>query len=89
MVRQEKMVVRRTGLQSASLECINGNHIIRQRYFFLLSACSALGFAPDSPRSARIALPHRILLKPAFRFEVKIPVSTKHPSPEKKTFMKL
>lgn len=51
------------GLQSASLECINGKHITRQRYCFLRNARSALGFAPDSPLSAPIALLHRILTK--------------------------
>lgn len=89
MVQQEKVVVRRMGLQSASLEGINGKHIIRQRHFFLCNARSALGFAPDSPHSAHITLLHHILLKPAFQFEVKIPVSMKHPSPEEKKLMKL
>lgn len=89
MVQQEKVVVRRMGLQSASLECTNGKHIIRQRHFFLCNARPALGFASDSPQSAHITLLHRVLLKPVFRFEVKIPVSTEHPSPEEKNLMKL
>lgn len=85
VVQQEKVVVRRMGLHSASLEGINGKHIIRQRHFFLCNARSALGFAPDSPHSAHITLLHHALLKPAFWFEEKFQFSRNTQILRKKT----
>lgn len=83
----------RMGLQSASLEHINCEHIIRQRCSFLCEAHSVKRVLPQFPHTWHvISLLHCVLLKCTFWFEVKIPVSTKHLSPEEKnkqTLMKL
>lgn len=83
----------RMGLQSASLEHINCEHIIRQRCSFLCEPHSVKRVLPQFPHTWHvITLLHCVLLKCTFWFEVKIPVSTKHLSPEEKnkqTLMKL